>query len=441
MGLTGLKDSLQFNRVVLCLSSGNPLVDSSGTSKVILRDRDAFLGAGISYLLLFPVCVALGGDVEARYLDFHSYGIVADKTFVGIFSLYDVRRALNALLNDGVEFEALHIHHLIRNNLARTKELLSEFDCNSVIVYLHDYYLVCPDSLNLIDKSANPCALLSAGDCGNCSKRVSRLQRLRELEDFFSGLGAEVVAVAPSKVPATIWSEHGTLPFAQTVVRPHQKLIGDYKGNRVPICSDDIFDVGFVGAQRVAKGWGLWKKVVEEIPEGLYNFIQFGCGPETSERFSQVAVLTHAQGKDAMVEALRTANLKVALLLSNWPETYSYTVFECLAAGTFVVTLSNSGNIAEVVRSRSCGYICSDEDELLSLLSDKDRLVRLVNAYRASGCIRPENLFDSDGALAFAGSKFELKKARSSAHTGLNLFDQLIAFLSSALYKRKYGNL
>ena len=52
MGLTGLKDSLQFNRVVLCLSSGNPLVDSSGTSKVILRDRDAFFGAGISYLLL-----------------------------------------------------------------------------------------------------------------------------------------------------------------------------------------------------------------------------------------------------------------------------------------------------------------------------------------------------------------------------------------------------
>ena len=64
-----------------------------------------------------------------------------------------------------------------------------------------------------------------------------------------------------------------------------------------------------------------------------------------------------------------------------------------------------------------------------------------MNAYRASGCIRPENLFDSDGALAFAGGKFELKKARSSAHIGLNLFDQLFAFLSSALYKRKYGNI
>ena len=250
-----------------------------------------------------------------------------------------------------------------------------------------------------------------------------------------------MVAIAPSVVPAKIWEKYGTLPVDEVIVLPHQKLSGEYKGNRYKVDPTRHISVGFVGAQRSAKGWELWKRLVEEIPHGLYDFIQFGSGPENSELFTQVPVFTHKQGKDAMILALRQANLKVALLLSNWPETYSYTAFECLAAGAFIVTLEGSGNIAEMVRTRHCGIVCKDGDELIRLLRNKDKLVELANAYRSSDVLRPEVLVDSDGIIDFTGGDFALRYSNNSSCDCPSVVDAAFASVASVLYKRKYASL
>lgn len=441
MGLIELGKRLRSKKIILSFSSGNPLVDSSGTSKVILRDQCLFLSSGMSYLLLFPVCVALGKDVEARYIDFRSYGVVADGSFVGIFSEHDIRGEFDNLVCNGFSFEALHIHHLIRNDLRRTSRLLSVFDVRRVVVYLHDYYLVCPKGLNLIDENASPCPLLVSDDCACCPKSAERLGRLEEITAFFVNLGARVVALAPSVVPARIWEKYGPFPVDEVVVLPHQRLSGEYKGNREKVDPTKCLSVGFVGAQRSAKGWELWKRLLEETPRGIYEFIQFGSGPESSELFTQVPVFTHKQGKDAMVLALRRANLNVALLLSNWPETYSYTAFECLASGAFIVTLEGSGNIAEMVRTMHCGVVCRDEVELIGLFHNKERLVELVNAYRFSDVVRPEVLVDSDGILSYAGGNFSLRYSNGTPSSRLSMVDSVFASVASVLYKRKYASL
>lgn len=441
MGLIELGKRLRSKKIILSFSSGNPLVDSSGTSKVILRDQRIFLSSGMSYLLLFPVCVALGKDVEARYIDFRSYGVVADGSFVGIFSERDIRVEFGNLVCNGFSFEALHIHHLIRNDLRRTSRLLSVFDVRRVVVYLHDYYLVCSKGLNLINENASPCPLVVSDDCASCPKSAERLGRLEEITAFFVNLGARVVALAPSVVAARIWEKYGPFPVDEVVVLPHQRLSGEYKGNREKVDPTKFLSVGFVGAQRSAKGWELWKRLLEETPRGFYEFIQFGSGPESSELFTQVPVFTHKQGKDAMVLALRRANLNVALLLSNWPETYSYTAFECLASGAFIVTLEGSGNIAEMVRARHCGIVCKDGVELIKLLHDKNRLVEMVNAYRSSDVLRPEVLDDSDGILAYAGGDYALGALNLSGRVRRTYVDSAFAALASLLYKRKYASL
>lgn len=442
MSFIGLKEHLRFKRVVVSLASGNPLVDSSGTSKVILRDRDAFLAAGKSYLLLFPVCTALGGDIESsRYIDFRSYGIVIDESFVGIFTESKIRDEVDSLLSDGYCFDALHIHHLIRNELRRTSRLLTVFNVTRAVIYLHDYYLICPEALNLIDDDGKPCSLVLTGCCEGCPKRACAERRLSEIKNFLSELHARVVAIAPSEVPARLWRKYGTLPIDKVAVLPHQEMRGEFHGNRSPVDAACRMSVGFVGAQRAAKGWSLWKRLIEETPRDLYDFMQFGSGAETSGLFTQIPVFTHEQGKDAMIVALRNKGLAVALLLSNWPETYSYTAFECFASGAYIITLDGSGNIADMVKNNHCGFVCKNEDELMGLLADKTRLVSLVNAYRASGVVRPAELVDSEKILAYAGGEYTLERTKMTAQDKMSLLDSAFAMAASMLYKRKYASL
>lgn len=442
MRLIGLKDKLRYNRVVVSIASGNPLVDSSGTSKVILRDRDVFLAAGKSYLLLFPVCTAFGGDVESpRYIDFRSYGMVVDESFVGIFTESEIKDEFDSLFSYGYCFDALHVHHLIRNDLQRTLRLLSVFDVTRVVIYLHDYYLICPEALNLIDGEGGLCPLVLSGCCESCPKKAGKGRRLSEIKEFLNKLNAWVVAIAPSEVPARLWKDYGALPIDEVVVLPHQEMRGEFYGNRSLMDATHRMSVGFVGAQRVAKGWSLWKRLIEETPRGLYDFMQFGAGPETSGLFTQIPVFTHEQGKNAMIVALRNEGLAVALLLSNWPETYSYTAFECFASGSYIVTLENSGNIANMVKNYRCGFVCKNEDELMGLLADKARLVGLVNAYRTSGIARPSKLVDSEKILTYAGGEYALERAKMAARDKSSLLDPVFAAAASALYKRKYASL
>lgn len=439
--LRGIGDRAISDKAILSLSSGNPLVDSSGTSKVISRDMGLFMSEGYSYILLFPICASLSGDVEGRYVDCRSYGVVCDGQYCGISTAAELISVFENMMARGVSFEALHIHHLIRNNLNRTLFVLSVFNILKVVVYLHDYYLLCPCALNLLDSESSPCGLVLSSSCEGCPLVPSRSRKLGRLRAFFEGLGADVVFIAPSKVPALLWKRFGSIPSSDVVVVPHQILQGVYDGNRESVGSVDRLTVGFVGSQREAKGWSLWKRIVSEVSREDYSFVQFGSGSEKSELFDQVPVFTHLQGKNAMVNALRKAGLEVALLLSNWPETYSYTAYECLASGAFVITLGNSGNIAEVVRERRCGVVCKNGEEVIGLLQDKLKLVSLINDCRSSGVVRPDSLLDNDSIVTFSGKEYRLLPSKEDEGTATfsSAVDKLACSFASRLYERKYG--
>jgi hypothetical protein len=87
-----------------------------------------------------------------------------------------------------------------------------------------------------------------------------------------------------------------------------------------------------------------------------------------------------------MVDALVEHGIDVVLLWSIWPETYSFTFFEALAAGCFVITNRNSGNIQAQVRQWNCGRVFDTESEMLRFLSDSRRVSSaLTDGHRQRG--------------------------------------------------------
>ena len=95
----------------------------------------------------------------------------------------------------------------------------------------------------------------------------------------------------------------------------------------------------------------------------------------------------------AMVENLRWNQIDVAF--QSTAETFSFTLHEALAAGCFIVTNPNSGNIQDYIRRNpKRGIILQNETELIEFLKT-DGLVKNVIDYQMEGKPQAELIFGS----------------------------------------------
>ena len=97
-----------------------------------------------------------------------------------------------------------------------------------------------------------------------------------------------------------------------------------------------------------------------------------------------------------MLKALRENKIQVAILWSICPETFSFTYYECFAAGVFVITNQNSGNIEAMVRENKNGIILRDEMELLYFLSNPEMLKEKIMDWVERDYNCPEILREND---------------------------------------------
>ncbi|MEJ1935708.1 hypothetical protein WDZ92_36410, partial [Nostoc sp. NIES-2111] len=71
----------------------------------------------------------------------------------------------------------------------------------------------------------------------------------------------------------------------------------------------------------------------------------------------------------------------IVLNWPSWPETFSFTAFEAMEAGAFVLTNDRSGNVADAVRQYYRGLVLHGEEELLQIFGG-DELQRLATESR-----------------------------------------------------------
>jgi hypothetical protein len=119
--------------------------------------------------------------------------------------------------------------------------------------------------------------------------------------------------------------------------------------------------------------------LVSQSRKKPYKFYHFGSNNslQNISEIENIAISVTPSSRDEMINSLREKTIDVALILSPWPETFSYTTHEAFAAGAAVMTLIDSGNVAAKVKETGQGIVVDGEEGLISLFQS-DKLIKYV---------------------------------------------------------------
>jgi len=275
-----------------------------------------------------------------------------------------------------------------------------------IYYYLHDLRAVCnnQNNNNCLQPDNSFCGYgVSGTECKtDCSYRQLAQQYRAEFVSYFQQFKDRMTMIAPSECVRRIYAVAFPDYANQIRVILHQSERGSVA--RSPRDADRMLKIAFVGVQDVLKGWERFNALV--ATSGLtdqYEFYYLGNGMEIPDGVTKVDVSVSRDGKDAMVDALRSNQIDIVLLLSGWPETYSYTYFESYVAGCYIVTMNVSGNIADMVVAKKNGTTVASTEELVTYFADVDRVKHDVLDFEAHHTEFPELLVQNEEILELVG--------------------------------------
>lgn len=285
----------------------------------------------------------------------------------------------------------LSIHHSMGFNESTLQSFLNLTGGEGVF-WLHDYFSLCP-SFNLLRNDREYCGApdINSNSCRLCRYGDQRKVQAKEFEQLFRENQLEVSA--PSKFTYELWQSRFPIISTSHIIPPAvlrwtQNNFAKFKGGQLR--------VAFLGYPLDYKGWSSWLKLVREFECSKdYRFFHFSSQQGEPGNYKRIDTRVTRENRLVMVESLRWNKIDVALLWSKVAETFSFTLYEALAAGCYIVTNPDSGNIQDYLRRNpERGIILKDENELIDYFA-KDKLVTAVNDYQKKGKPQAELIFGS----------------------------------------------
>lgn len=250
------------------------------------------------------------------------------------------------------------------------------------IFVAHDYYPFCPAVVIYFGEICKACELPRLTCCfaENEQNRffgnVTAEEWLSLRRRFADLIGADqVLFVAPSESVFQHWRT--LLPALVKKPFAHISHGVDFAPARMsapPI--GDKLRVVVLGSLAPQKGRGLleqlWPRIAAEVE--LYLV---GCGEEGELFRDQPGVaLTPSYRHDELADIMAAIKPEVGLLLSIWPETFSYTLSELWLLGIPVVA-TNLGSFADRIQEGVNGFLCPPQVEAIT------EKLRWIVAHRA----------------------------------------------------------
>jgi glycosyltransferase involved in cell wall biosynthesis len=234
-------------------------------------------------------------------------------------------------------------------------------------VAIHDFYFGCP-RVNLIDDSGHFCGQPALEVCERC---VEYSGLPEGVEEQFESLGGTVEAwrtfhlerlrrarkvIAPSHDALSRTLQY--LPIENGVALPHPEPLARIALTPPPVAGAPL-RVAVIGAIGKHKGHDLLVACARhahrhELP---IHFVVVGytCNDKAYEGLPNLTI-TGAYEAERLPELLRASHCAVALFMSVWPETFSYTLSEAYRAGLWPVVF-DLGAPAERVRATDIGTV------------------------------------------------------------------------------------
>ncbi len=354
---------------VVSISHDCYLHNIGGTQFFVADEQCRFNADRFVYCHLSPATarLTLAPEGEAPLLQ-----VVLDGRFIGIASGAAIAAALRLSAPLRALQRLLVVHCPLGHDPDVLAELAAALQPGHSVWWVHDFTSVC-ESFHLLRNDAAYCGAPSphSPGCGICVYGPRRPRHLARLRRLFDRVSFDVVA--PSRVALDIWLQASDLPYRSVRVHRHGRLVPDEApaGTDAPVraLSDasDPARIAFVGHPNFAKGYGFFAEPVRRcanIPAYRFHHHLSSSEGTVPAGVTRVPVTASRRQPRAMIEALSAHRIDLVLMLSPWPETFSYVTMEALAAGADVVALAEGGNVAALARELARGVVLRDEHAL-----------------------------------------------------------------------------
>jgi hypothetical protein len=277
------------------------------------------------------------------------------------------------------------IHSLLGHSVEWAKHLINLSKGQRCWFWLHDFFTLCPShALQRNNVSFCGAPVIESNACAICvygDERRLHLQRVRGLFEV-----AAVTAVAPSDVTREFWYSKAKLPKTEVVVLPHMEMEWIEREKPLPYQGDKPIAIGFLGTPTHHKGWNTFESVVKTLSDDArFRFVYFGNIMPPMTDIECVNVHVTADDETAMTRAISEAQIDYVLHWTNCFETFSLTAHEGIAAGAYILTNSNSGNVAAVIEKTGKGAVFENEQALIAFFQEGAavRMAAAIRTFRA----------------------------------------------------------
>lgn len=346
-----------------------------GDEQLICNDNQ------VDYLHFFPTNArpTLAKPEESFYVSINCNGQLvaecqADLALEAVKHL--VRGAPKKILS------SIIIHQLLGYNIKWVRRLVEEIGGGKALFWVHDYFALCPN-YNLLRNDIVYCHAppVVSNSCQICIYGEERVRHLQALGNLFDHL--DLAIITPSHYAEQLWKEKSNFSVSTTTVKPHCCIEWE---NAKSTPKGDLpksqLNIGFLGRAVYHKGWEIYEQIVRRFgSDPRYQFFHFSDEEKRSLSLNFIPVSVSSENRQAMSDALKTHHIDVAFLWSVWPETFCFTGHEAMAAGCYVVTHPNSGNIQHIVLEADCGTVLANEKEAVEWF-ESDRLIEATREFQ-----------------------------------------------------------
>jgi GT2 family glycosyltransferase/glycosyltransferase involved in cell wall biosynthesis len=264
-------------------------------------------------------------------------------------------------LLDAASIRLAVVHHVLGFDEAAILRLGAWLAGRHAVFHVHDYDSLCP-RVTMIDAADQFCDAAPADVCTRCIALGGRhaASRLASVpaEDhrplFARFLGAFRHIVAPSEAAAAYMRR--AFPGLAVEIVPHPELSAGFPRRARSGSDSEILLFGAIGPHKGAAKLVEIATLARLTRPGLrFRLIGYTDRDEGLRELGNVEVTGHYAAA-RLPELAARASGRLALFLSGWPETYSYTLTEAVRLG-FVPLVPDIGALAERVRASGFGVV------------------------------------------------------------------------------------
>lgn len=280
--------------------------------------------------------------------------------FAGIKSYYnkDYKKMVENILR-GLNIDVVHIHHML-GHFFDVIDSCKKMKIKSFIT-LHDFYCLCP-TINLLYMGKEFCLPIADKKCDQCLQNCLGIKNniiTTWINEWSSFLEKVDVVITPSN-------------STKEIIETYHKNIQcnaiehgiDTEPNVYEAKSDLIsqFNIAFVGVMAKHKGSKEAEELINSISDKRVQFHLFGDSQIENFKKNKSNYCFHGKYKrEELPKLLQKNNINLVCNLSVWPETYSYTLTETIAAGIPVLSY-DIGAVGERIKKYGYGWVVAKSD-------------------------------------------------------------------------------